>query len=384
MRIRSLFSIGLIFLTSSCLDRVYIDTDTDYNIFSAIAIEGQITNEPGPYTVKISSAFDLESKVSLKTGISAKRVMISDDQGLNEELSEIDKGIYQTEDDGIRGMIGRVYKLHVEFIDGRVYESTPDTLFPAGSIESVYFTFNEIKSQEGTVAFGFDVFFNPIGNGDKNHFLWKFTGTFQADTNPELSITAPCGEITCEGCNRCNFKPLCSGIRNVSPFPDLPRAQFIRMGPCECCTCWYNFYNTTPLVSDDQFVQDERFATQKAMFVPLNAWYFQHKVHAKVSQLSLSKQAFNFWKALKDQKSAVNSLFQPVTGKIPSNIVQIAGTGSPIEGLFYATGVTSKAVFIERRDVPSEDIIPEPGLVYAESCLKLFPYATNVKPDFWN
>ncbi|MBA4055829.1 MAG: hypothetical protein C0490_14030 [Marivirga sp.] len=383
MRIRSWFSTGLIFLASSCLERIYIDTDIDNSIFSTIAIEGHISNEPGPYTVKISNAFDLESKVSPRAGISAKRVVISDNQGVNEELSEVDKGIYRTKADGIHGTIGRAYKLQIEFADGRIYESVPDTLYPAGSIDSIYFTFTEIVSQQGEVSYGFDVFFNPVAAETSNHFLWKFTGTFQADTNPEFGVGEACGNPTCEGCNRCNYKPLCSGIRNISGFPDLPRAEFVRVGPCECCTCWYNFYNPGPLVSDDQFVQAGRFPPQKAMFVPLNAWYFQHKVHAKATQLSLSQQAFAFWKALKDQKSAINSLFQPVTGKIPGNMIQIGGPVVAVEGLFYASGVASKAIFIERSDVPNADIIPDP-ILWAESCLKLFPYATTTKPDFWN
>ena len=34
-----------------------------------------------------------------------------------------------------------------------------------------------------------------------------------------------------------------------------------------------------------------------------------------------------------------NRLFQPISGKIPSNFVQISGKDGPIEGLFYATSI---------------------------------------------
>jgi len=321
----------------------------------------------------------------LKTPISAERVVISDDQGSSEVLSEVEAGIYQTDTSGIHGAVGNVYTLRIEFSDGRTYESKPDTLFPSGKVDSVYFVFKDEKTAEGASNYGFDVLFIPRAGSESNyHFLWKFTGTFQADTNPEFGINEPCGDITCAGCNRCNYRPLCSGIRNISGFPDLPRASFIRIGPCECCTCWYNFFNTEPMLSEDQLVKDGRFSTQKAMYVPLGAWTFKHKVHAKVSQMSLSRQAFDFWKAIKDQKSAINSLFQPVTGKIQSNFVQISGQPAPVEGLFFATGITSKAIFIERSDVPNESMIPTTDLPFADSCLKLFPYATTEKPDFWD
>lgn len=382
MRSKSIFSVLFIFSTAACLDRINFDIGN--TALTTVVIDGYISDEPGPYKIKINSAFDLESKVSLKTPITAERVVISDDEGTSEVLLEVEKGVYQTDTSGIRGEVGNVYTLRVEFSDGRIYESKPDTLFPSGKLDSLYFVFKEGKTVEGASSYGFDVFFIPRAGSESNyHFLWKFTGTFQADTNPELGEKAPCGEITCAGCNLCNYKPLCSGLRNISSFPDRPRAVFIRVGPCECCTCWFNFFNPEPVLSDDQLVRDGRFNTLKAMFVPLDAWTFQHKVHAKVSQMSLSRQAFDFWKAIKDQKSAINSLFQPVTGKIPGNIVQISGPPAPIMGLFFAAGIASKATFIERSDVPNQNIIPSPGVPWEDSCLKLFPYGTTVKPDFW-
>ena len=138
-----------------------------------------------------------------------------------------------------------------------------------------------------------------------------------------------------------------------------------------------------PLISDDLFVEQGKFSTQTAMHIPLEAWTFQHRVYAKVTQFTLSRQAFDFWKAVKDQKTAINSLFQPVTGKIKTNFVQVSGPPVGVEGLFYAAGVASKAMFIDRDDVRSMVPIPEPGVPFEDSCLKLFPYATTQKPEFW-
>jgi hypothetical protein len=155
------------------------------------------------------------------------------------------------------------------------------------------------------------------------------------------------------------------------------------VGPCECCTCWYDFFNPQPNLSDDQFVEQGKFTTQTAMNVPLDPWIFSHRVYAKVTQFTLSRQAFDFWKAVKDQKTAINSLFQPVTGQVKSNFRQVSGTHVNVEGLFFAAGVASKAMFIDRSDVPPPVTIPEPGVLVDKSCLNLFPYATTQKPDFW-
>jgi hypothetical protein len=97
----------------------------------------------------------------------------------------------------------------------------------------------------------------------------------------------------------------------------------------------------------------------------------------------LSRSAFDFWKAVKDQKTAINSLFQPVTGKIKTNFVQVSGPPAGIDGLFFAAGIASKGIFIDRDDVRQGVPIPDPGVPFAESCLKLFPYSTTEKPEFW-
>jgi hypothetical protein len=379
----SILSIASILLASACLDR--IDIETGYIAMDAIVINGSITNEAGPYQVVISAVFDIESKESLRHPVSAKRVVISDDTGTSEVLSEAAAGIYVTKADGIRGTVGRTYMLQVELPDGRVYESRPDTLLESGRIDSLYASFTEEKTPDNASVYGFDVKFIPsIVSENRYHLMWKFTGTFQSDTNPEFKDDEPCGEVTCQGCNRCNYVPLCSGLRNVSPFPGILRAVFVRIGPCECCTCWYDFFNAQPLLSDDLFVEEGKFSTQTAMHIPLDPWIFQHRVYAKVTQFTLSRQAFDFWNAVKDQKTAINSLFQPVTGKIKTNFVQVSGQSVGVEGLFFAAGMTSKAIFIDRDDVRNGVPIPDPGVPFAESCLKLFPYSTTQKPEFWD
>ena len=373
----------LILFASACLDR--IDIETGYISMNTIVINGSISNEAGPYQVAISMAFDIESKESFRHPVSAKRVVISDNTGTSEVLTEASAGIYVTKPGGIRGSVGRTYVLKVELGDGRVYESVPDTLLESGRIDSLYALFTEEKTLDNNATvYGFDVKFIPsIVSENKYHLMWKFTGTFQSDTNPEFKDDEPCGVITCQGCNRCNYVPLCSGLRNVSPFPGITRAVFVRVGPCECCTCWYDFLNPQPLLSDDLFVEQGKFSAQTAMHIPLEAWTFQHRVYAKVTQFTLSSRGFDFWKAVKDQNTAINSLFQPVTGRIKTNFVQVSGPPAGIEGLFFAAGVASKAIFIDREDVRNGVPIPNPGIPFAESCLKLFPYSTTEKPEFW-
>jgi hypothetical protein len=364
-------SLILMLSTVACVDRIDIDTDIGENF--PIAVEGFITDEPGPYKVELSKSFDMESKESMKAPISAKKVSILDDQGYSEDLVEISLGIYQTNPNGIRGEVGRAYKVRIQLLDGRIYESLPDTLKAYGSMDSVYHEFIQEKNTQGLTNYGFNVYFDAnAGSQSAYNFLWKFKGTFQVDTNPELH------KVPCGGEARCpSPRPCSSYVVGLDG-----NLEYVK--PCECCTCWVDFFNDMPVISDNQFIDGGKFKKINATHIPVTQWTFMYKVHAEVKQYTLSNRAFNFWKAVVAQKTATTSLFQPVTGKVVGNIIQISGEPGAIEGLFYASSVSSKSVFITRQDVPDEGMIPAQDLPYEESCTKLFPYSTTEKPLYWD
>jgi len=229
---------------------------------------------------------------------------------------------------------------------------------------------------DGTAKYGYDVVVNSSGSEDGNRrFLWKFKGTYKALTHPEFN------NLACFYLNgKCNFAPPCSGVINIAPPGASP--VFERIKPCECCECWYDLYNSTPVLSDIRFLEKGYFPNVKVRYLPIDQWILRDKIHIQVDQLSLTHQSYTFWQAILVQKTAANSLFQPVSGRIPSYFVQTSGSPSPINGIFYATSVSSKSDYIKPIDVPNPNFIPE-GLEVSDSCLKLFPYATTVKPDFW-
>ena len=113
-----------------------------------------------------------------------------------------------------------------------------------------------------------------------------------------------------------------------------------------------------------------------------------HKIHIEVSQLSTTDRSFRFWKTIKDQRNAVNSLFQPVSGKIPINFTQLSGVEAPVQGIFFAAAISTKSVYIRRENVPHSEVLPELDELAEQeiaigSCLDLFPNATNKKPSYW-
>jgi len=386
MNRRSL-AICLILIASSCVDRIIFDVDLPQEL--PLAVSGYISNQPGPYQVYLSSSFDTQSNVNLKNPISAKQVVLFDELGNSEELMEIGKGIYQTSE--TQGRVGGIYTLKIELVDGRIYESLPDTLLAPGQIDSLYYVFTADQDFAGVTSYGFDISINAQGNEENDlRYMWSMTGTFKAETQPWRTIPGmgscyPIPELS----NRCNFIPLCTGLRNVS-LPYFTPA-YERVSDCECCTCWYQVFTSSPILSDDFFTAVPDYAELPIYRVPLDEWIFMFKIHVQVSQKTLTERSFRFFGSIRDQKEAIGSLFQPISGKIPGAFVQIAGTPTPISGLFYAAGISSRSMYITPYDVPGS--IPVPIVNYEPrnggpgqgwvSCLELFPNATNVKPTFW-
>jgi hypothetical protein len=365
------------------VDRIFYDLDLPQGL--PIVIYGNISNQPGPYQVTINSSFDTQAQENHKTPVSATHVNLVDDLGVNEELQQVTAGVYQTSPTGIQGRIGGVYKLRVELQDGRIYESTPDTLLSAGTIDTLYHTFKSKPNSSGQTHYGFDVTIDSHGNEkNKARYMWNFTGTFKAITHPELMRNPACYPLPEEHII-CNTLPPCTGLRNNSPSPS-QGVNFIRVAPCTCCMCWYQIFNNSPILSDEIFNSNGSYLALPIYTVPLNEWIFMFKIHAEVTQSALTKNSFRFFKSIRDQKLALGSLFQPITGKIPTTFIQLEGSTGTVNGIFYAAGISSKKIYITPEDVHPPVQVPIVHFEYgvgAVSCLELFPNATIVKPAFW-
>lgn len=337
---RPFTQVGLFFilLLGACVDRVNLDLPPPDRY--PVAIDGMISDQPGPYQVIVTRAQDIESKDSPRIRIPVKWMILSDDAGNKDTLTLTKYNFYQTST-SMRGQVGRVYTLYFKLLDGREYLSRPDTLLPTGQVKDVSFSFRSDPAGPYTTKYGFDIFFDASTQGLRNNqFLWKMVGTYKAD-------------IT-------------------------------------CCTCWVFINNPIPIVSDGQLVEGGEFKHVKAGYIPVNAYTFMNKVYAGVQQMSLTQGAFRFWRAVQSQQQSIGSLFQPSFGKIPENFTQLSGEPGEVFGLFYATSITTNGVFITRQDVPNQSFIPDPSpaptngnYIPPASCIEAFPGSTDIRPPYW-
>lgn len=136
----------------------------DYELDEAAAkvvFEGLITDEPGPYIIKISQTrgyLDQEPN----QGILGAVVVVQDNQGNIDTLEAAGPGIYRTRT--LQGVIGNTYQMRA-FINGQEY-SAQSTMRDINPVDSVSFEFKEETSVQDEGYYPTFYFQEKAGKGD--------------------------------------------------------------------------------------------------------------------------------------------------------------------------------------------------------------------------
>ena len=127
------FFLIILLLLAACEDVIQIDLK---NVAPQVVIEGGVTLQRGPYSVKIRMTTDY-FKPSVYPPVSGALVEIFDDLGNSEVLLEQEAGSYSTLT--LQGDTGRVYSLRVE-IKGKEYagSSTMQRVVPIDSMKTEF------------------------------------------------------------------------------------------------------------------------------------------------------------------------------------------------------------------------------------------------------
>ena len=340
----------LAWVFNSCIDPLELDTASDA---SRLVVDGRITNEPGPYSVRLSTSEPYATYTdSWDAVVTGATVVVADDKGNQETLTETKPGLYQTSPDGIQGQIGNAYTLSIITKDGNAYVSVPELLLPVPEIDTIYTALHEqqIINPEGIVEtnYNVEVYVDAREPGDsKNYYRWQSEGVYRVSTQPW------------------DYSEKVRGIR--VPMPK------------DCCeVCWVTSVAGSVNVSDDRVMNGRSIRRRLVAQIPVNAQTFESKYYLEVKQSSLSEAAFDFWSTLKAQTSNVVSIQDPPPAMVVGNISNKNDPGEKVLGFFGASAVSSKSIFIRR-----EDLSVNPGpLILPDDC-RVLPFSTTERPAFW-
>lgn len=315
-----------------------------------LVVDGLITNQPGPYQVRLQYSYPFTNGTSVKT-VSGATVEISDDKGTKETLIDRGFGLYETAANGLRGLVGRKYNISIKTPDGKTYQSQPELLKPVVEFGTLYTEYQDTKSTQ--MRGQFNLFIN-IKDADTPHdyYRWKWTHYEQLTHCYHL------------------FTTLIGGyIRERS----------------ECCeSCWQiEACNGCIFLANDRLTNGKTITGVSLGKIPYDAVsnYF-----VVFEQYSLTAEAYQFWNAVDSQINNSGGIFDLPPATVLGNLACTSHPEEQVLGYFGASSLVYKSIYVPRNNakvLPYQPYdLPWTDLTQCVKCQES-PYRTAKQPRGW-
>jgi Domain of unknown function (DUF4249) len=347
----SFILIVLVAFVGSCVDPLNINIDREVNI---LIVEGAITTKPGPQSIRLTRSAKYGSIFDgFIRPVQRAEVIIRDSDGINYKLNESPDGpgVYFT-DSSFRPEVGKSYTLLIYTANGNEYTSLPERIVKATKILDLTTAFKKFPLNNGQFSSGIEVYATYEDSPDEQNFsILKNNGTYQTVTFPE------------------NYK-----ARDPLGGPAIIPA------PKECCSnCWVNELSADPTIrlNSDNNINGNTITTLAA-FIEDDGIRFADKYLVRIEHHTLTREAFQFFKLLKDQISINGDIFDPPPATLRGNMINLTNPDENVIGYFRASDVSIDSMFLTKDML----IEPQPLKQIDDDC-RLFRGGTTQQPDYW-
>jgi Domain of unknown function (DUF4249) len=264
-------------------------------------------------------------ETNFKFLVKRAKIAITDDKGtvyeFYDELPQSNQiktaeGYNYRSTNKFKAEVGRSYKLTVETLEGKKYESTFEKVLPVPTISKTY---SEYKANlpPAKLAGNFNVFVDVKDPAEtKNFYMWRSHSVKQINFCREWYIYGSGGATTIANidncCQPCYEKEVCE----------------------ECFE-----------LGNDKFTNGKNISKQYVAQVP----YLETKPYYMViSQYSLNETAYRYWSALKQQSKNSGGLFDATPQSLQGNIKSKTDDKEEVIGYFTVSDVSDQITYIER------------------------------------
>ena len=302
-------------LLFSCIEKYYPELDSKYE--NVLVVDGMISNEPGPYYIKLSVASTVNDREFLP--LSGYNVAIIDDAGTTEQLSEISPGTYTTSPNGIQGVVGRKYKTQFVSPDEKIYQSDFEVLKNPIGIDTVYAIFEAHANPDGIFPYeGYQFYLDTkIAPGDTNFYMWRLEKSFEF---------------------RSDF--LISHVYNGSlrPFSNADSLQ----------TCWKTDKIQQIFTFKTTGMSEPVVTKFPLNYVNTETRELMERYSLRVKQFTITENAYTFWNNVREQNTTQGSLYTKQPFQIRGNVYNTETPDETVFGSFLVAGITEKRIFVNR------------------------------------
>jgi hypothetical protein len=280
-----------------------------------LVVDGLITDQEGPYAVKLSRSFPFDRKFPVPEPGAA--VLVRDEFSGSFLFTEQSPGIYIS-DETFMGITGRRYQLVVSTTDGKAYESEWVMLRGVPVIDSVTWKFLEIPGPfPGQDRHGVQVSVSSHDPaGATRYYRWEWSETWEIITPIKSSL-----------------------------YLDEER-------------CWKSVSSSQIAIGTTEHLVSDVVRDHPLYIISTADSRLRIRYSVLIRQYSMSRETYSYWKNLLDITRNTGSLFDPAPSQVTGNIYDRDEPGNPVLGIFQASAVTMQRIFIERSGLPAYLHIP--------------------------
>ena len=319
MLIKNIITILCFILSlTSCVDTYWPEIDKYQNL---LVVDGLLTNSEEPTIVRLSISSSINNGELIP--LSGAELYITDEVHRETPLTETESGTYQVLDSAFRGQVGSSYQLHVQLPNGQNYVSDICQLIEPSPIDSVFGVIESSSLQNSNHdLYGVQFYLNNHSNtADTCYYLWKLTQTYKYKSSFNL-------DFTWEGA----FIPY--------PTPDSLR------------TCWRTSQIKTIYTFSTRYLDQPIINYFPLYYASIQTKQLSIRYSLLVKQFTLSKNAFDFWDAIRQQNIEQGNLYSQQPIQIKGNMHNVNNNEEPILGYFTVAGISKKRIYMNRPILP--------------------------------
>ena len=362
--------LSILLFLNSCITQFLPQTSEDKEI---IVIEGLVTDKAGPNTIKLSKSLPLGGASAAKP-LSGCIVSVTDDLSNSYLFTETTAGNYVSDSANFRGVIGRVYTLHI-FTNSdnysRKYVSYPVEMKPVPDIDSLFWEKETLKASAAgdPIQQGCSIYLNTHDPSNQaKYYRWEYIETWKF----QIPFSVP------------NY------------------------------LCWTSAVSEEINIKNTSALGEDRIERHPVKFISNESDRLKIKYSILVNQFSLNDDEFGYWEKLQNLTEKVGGLYDIIPSSIPSNIYSPDDPNEKVLGYFSVSACSSRRIFIREYfagqadpydhcadgTAPIGPPIPNLGvtvwiigsigpldphwiLTYDKGCADCTVRGTKTPPDFW-
>lgn len=331
---------------ASCIDRVDLPIRNEE---PHLVVEGQLTNEAPPYTVRLTYTGKYggaDGQNPTDQYVNDAQVTLADDQGRSVRFLASGQGMYRTTETTFRGQVGRTYSLAITLSNGKRYVTKPERMPAVPVIDSLSAAVVKTGNLTKPYAFNYAVNTNDPGT-EKNYYRWTGYGY-----TTRLSIGVPC---SLGSPNLCNYR------------------------------CWTLVSTSEVNVFSDEAINGNPLRGRFVLQVPI---YAVGPQLVELQQYGLTQANYQFWKLYQQQNARTGSIFDPLPAPVIGNVINADDPTDAARGYFAVTSVTRYR--LRQQNIPRVVFYPAlVGFVSSQilppgDCRNTYGYTTPIiEPEGW-